>query len=82
VPAVLKPVTALERTRFRGGLVFKAHGLLYHSTLGFRVMKKKNSAHIRQSGPDSRPGVQVKVLKSFYAVPSLAADGEGVQVGV
>jgi len=27
--------------RFRGGLVFKAHRLLYHSTLGSRVLKKK-----------------------------------------
>jgi hypothetical protein len=27
--------------RFRGGLVFKAHILLYHSTLGSRVIKKK-----------------------------------------
>ena len=27
--------------RFRGGLVVKAHGLLYHSTLGLRVIKKK-----------------------------------------
>jgi len=27
--------------RFRGGLVFKAHRLLYHSTLGSRVVKKK-----------------------------------------
>ena len=27
--------------RFRGGLVFKAHSLLYHSTLGLRAMKKK-----------------------------------------
>ena len=27
--------------RFRGGLVFKAHVLLYHSTLGLRVIKKK-----------------------------------------
>ena len=27
--------------RFRGGLVFKAHRPLYHSTLGLRVMKKK-----------------------------------------
>ena len=26
---------------FRGGLVFKAHRLLYHSTLGLRVIKKK-----------------------------------------
>jgi len=27
--------------RFRGGLVVKAHRLLYHSTLGSRVIKKK-----------------------------------------
>ena len=27
--------------RFRGGLVFKAHRLLHHSTLGLRVIKKK-----------------------------------------
>jgi len=26
--------------RFRGGLVFKAHRLLYHSTLGLRVIQK------------------------------------------
>ena len=35
---------ALQRIgvkRFRGGLVFKAHRLLYHSTLGLRVIKKK-----------------------------------------
>jgi len=28
--------------RFRGGLVFKAHRHLYHSTLGLRVIKKKD----------------------------------------
>ena len=28
--------------RSRGGLVFKARRLLYHSTLGLRVMKKRN----------------------------------------
>ena len=27
--------------RFRGGLVFKAHRLLYHSTLGLRGTKKE-----------------------------------------
>ena len=27
--------------RFRGGLVFKAHVLVYHSTLGSRVINKK-----------------------------------------
>jgi len=30
-----------EGVGFRGGLVFKAHRLLYHSTLGLRVIKKK-----------------------------------------
>ena len=30
--------------RSRGGLVFKAHRLLYHSTLGLRVIKKKKKA--------------------------------------
>ena len=29
--------------RFRGGLVFEAHRLVYHSTLGWRVMKKKKT---------------------------------------
>ena len=29
---------------FRGGLVFKAHRLLYHSALGLRVIKKKTEA--------------------------------------
>jgi len=33
--------------RFRGGLVFKAHRLVYHSTLGLRVIKKH---HAEQRG--------------------------------
>ena len=36
--------------RFRGGLVFKAHRLLYHSTLGLRIIKK------RRRGCTSRAG--------------------------
>ena len=27
--------------RFRGGLLFEAHRLVYHSTIGWRVIKKK-----------------------------------------
>jgi len=30
----------LKAQWFRGGLVFKAHRLVYHSTLGLRVVKK------------------------------------------
>ena len=63
--------------RFRGGLVFKAHRLLYHSTLGLRVIKKsrRNVAHTRQTGPASGPGVQLKAPEIFDMVPSsLGAD--------
>jgi len=38
--------------RFRGGLVFKAHRLLYHSTLGLRVMKKKKTQPSRPAGQE------------------------------
>jgi len=37
----VEPLLHRNVQRFRGGLLFKAHRLLYHSTLGFRVMKKK-----------------------------------------
>jgi len=36
--------------RFRGGLVLKAHRLLYHSTLGLRVIKKKEDARALEPG--------------------------------
>ena len=39
--------------RFRGGLVFKAHRLSYHSTLGSRVTKKKKK-YLR-SGEEETP---------------------------
>ena len=39
--------------RFRGGLVCKAHRILYHLTLGLRVMKKKMELELEH---DARPG--------------------------
>ena len=43
--------------RFRGGLVFKTHRLLYYSTLGLRVIKKKKR-RLRAAGcRDQSPGV-------------------------
>jgi len=36
--------------RFRGRLVFKAHRLVYHSTLGWKVIQKKKWAYIRGKG--------------------------------
>ena len=44
--------------RFRGGLVFEAHRLLYHSTLGSRVIKKKKKTKSRQGqGVNVRPNL-------------------------
>ena len=34
-----------EYQGFRGGFAFKAHRLLYHSTLGLRVIKKKKKKY-------------------------------------
>jgi len=36
-----RPRQSVHHLWFRGGLVFKARGLLYHSTIGLRVIKKK-----------------------------------------
>jgi len=42
VAARIAPLREQEDVkRFRGGLVFKAHRLLCHSTLGLRLIKKK-----------------------------------------
>ena len=61
--------------RFRGGLVSKAHRLLYHSTLGLRVIKKKKK-HVssmlltREGRSCAPPGVAlvcgVRVLGSIH----------------
>ena len=40
--------------RFRGGLVFKAHRLLHHSTLGLRVKKKKKGCVETDAGLPKR----------------------------
>ena len=36
--------------QFRGGLVFKAHRLLYHPTLGLRVIKREGELTACTSG--------------------------------
>ena len=53
--------------RFRGGLVFKAHRLLYHSTLGLRVIKKRR----RHAGCRFTP------LESIHDSVALKMNGSG-----
>ena len=55
--------------RFRGGLVFKAHRLLYHSTLGLRVIKKKRNHLANIDGvPDSALPRQHRALPRLCAL--------------
>ena len=60
--------------RFRGGLVFKAHRLLYHSTLGLRVIKKKKSPPSPCSGRTPCPPVFSCVLYKTSSCASLLKD--------
>ena len=51
--------------RFRGGLVCKAHRLVYHSTLGLRVIRKKTNvpgrARVRDDSNKSKSTRKVEV---------------------
>ena len=47
-----KHETRTPGVRFRGGLVFKAHRLLYYPTLGLRVIKKKKKPETRNLKPE------------------------------
>jgi len=66
------------RAQARGGLIFKAHILLYHSTLGLRVMKKKNKMvpvhdHFDEAAappPRAQARVQPALRLCLYPLPS------------
>ena len=45
---VRSPLGSGALERFRGGLVLKAHRLVYHSTLVLRVIKQKKKGHVRR----------------------------------
>ena len=50
---------------FRGGLVFKAHRLLYHSSVGSRVMQRKTK-YLRLEGSRSKLGRRRRVSVQGY----------------
>ena len=66
--------------RFRGGLVFQGHSLLYHSTLGLRVIKERRMRSVRPEplwnvqGHNPTPGAlpirpPVSAKKKSYPYP-------------
>ena len=53
--------------RFRGGLAFKAHRLLYHYTLGSRVIKKKK----KQGTPEAIWALKLNETTQYKWIVSL-----------
>jgi len=54
--------------RIRGGLVFKAYRLVYHSTLGWRVIQKNRRPESRKLIPEK--WMQVVAKFQFWDVPA------------
>ena len=52
--------------RFRSGLVFEAHRLLYHSSLGLSVIKKRDDDLVKSRGWSNRVPGQIKCLVKPY----------------
>ena len=63
--------------RFRGGLVSKAHGLLYHSNLGSRAIKNKRT--LQGAGVSCLCGWDKSVWVVALAPPSALCTFFGVQ---
>jgi len=62
----------LNVQRFRGGLVFKAHRPLFHSTLGLRVMNKKRKEHLKPlPAENSQRKARVPGLTDLFVPVSL-----------
>jgi len=54
--------------RFRGGLVFKAHRRVYHSTLGLRVIKNKRRRSLKASRSTRTSKVPARGLVLFVLI--------------
>ena len=65
VVALLQMYVPNPETRFRVGLVFKAHRLVYHSSLGLRVRKKERKEETRNANPQTPNPV-----RTFQPIPS------------
>jgi len=78
-----KSRTSESVKRFRRGLVFKAHRLAYHPTLGLRVIKARRSVEFRVQGFGVRVsgfGVRVSVFGSRVSGFELRVSGFELRV--
>ena len=68
--------------QFRGGLVFKAHRLLHHSTLGVGVInkKKKGEGGHLNSGAENQKDLLLVLLHLLHLLLRLLDSGFEVRV--
>ena len=62
---------------FRGGLVFKTHKLLYHSTLGWTVIKKKKKKKVEGNRTSRSSG---NAERNEMSEPAISGFGLGFRV--
>jgi len=63
----LNQLVCINVKRFRGGLVLEAHRRVYHSTLGLRVIKKKN-LDLRLEGLEALADLDRAVHRAHWVV--------------
>ena len=59
--------------RFRGGLVFKAHSLVHHSTLGLSVIKKRRRVPHGGDGGEREGNSVSSLLTTYWSESTLSS---------
>jgi len=57
----------IQTSRLRGGLIFKAHRLLHHPTLGLRVIKKRRISRLSMKKPRHATSKGAWLLHGYLA---------------
>ena len=71
-PSTLEWQESGEGTWFRAVLVFKAHRLVYHSTLGERVIQERNQNY---------SGDNIRANSQKWTRPGIPPDSDGILMG-
>ena len=69
---------------FRGGLVFKEHGRLYHSTLGLIVIKRRKRSTALSQGPAYHslpPRAEDARARPWHCMPAARSTPASAQTG-
>ena len=66
--------------RFRGGLVFKAHRLVYHSTLGWGAIEKRRRRTVTATNEPFREKLAARAIDATRVTTWFRVQGSGSRV--